>query len=133
MIRRTWYKRIADAIHQGGTTYACFHSDGYIMDIVPDLIEVGWDEINPQVALMDMDELARRYGGKVCFRPCPDSQGVIPNGTPDEVRAHLEHIFDTLGHFNGGFVASGWVTGDVPLANIEAMMETLSSMRYAAP
>jgi len=124
------YKRIAEAVHQGGSAYACFHSDGYIVDIIPDLIEAGWDEINPQVPLMDVKELAARYGGKVCFRPCPDTQGVLPYGSREEVHSHLKRMFEALGNFNGGYVTTCPVSADVPLENIAMMLETYNNLRH---
>lgn len=123
------YKRIVDAIHSGGA-YASFHSDGYTWEIIPDLIEVGWDELNPQVHLMDIAELGRCYGGKVCFRADIDRQWTLPRGTPDEVRALVGRIFNAFGRFNGGYVGWGEVSTDVPLVNAEAMLETIFNLRY---
>ncbi|MDP2948650.1 MAG: uroporphyrinogen decarboxylase family protein [Chloroflexota bacterium] len=124
------YKRIVDAIHSGGA-FAGLHTDGYTWEIMPDLVEIGWDEVNPQVHLMDAEELGRRYGGKICFRPTLDHQHVLPYGTPEEVRAHAERMFNALGHFKGGFVASASVHLDMPMANVEAMLDSLSGLSYA--
>ena len=124
------YKRIVDAIHSGGA-YACMHSDGYIWEIIPDMIEIGWDEINPQVNLMDLEEMGRLYGGKVCFRACPDTQWTMPYGTPEEVRAHEERMFNALARPDGGYVGIASISADVPLANAEALLEAIMSLRPA--
>ena len=125
------YKRIVDAIHSGGA-YAGFHTDGYTWEIIPDLIEIGWDEINPQAHLMDMEELGRLYGGKVCFRPCLDHQSIVPYGSPEDVRAHVERNFNAFGRFNGGFVGNGAIFPDTSLANLEAMLDAIVRLRYTA-
>jgi len=123
------YKRIADAIHEGGA-FASFHTDGYTRDIIPDLVEIGWDELNPQVHLMDVEELGRLYGGKVCFRADIDRQWTLPHGTPDDVRAFIRRLFDAFGGFDGGYAGAGQAAADVPLANIEAMLQTFHTLRY---
>lgn len=123
------YKRIADAIHEGGA-FASFHTDGYTRDIIPDLIQIGWDEINPQVHLMDLAELGRLYGGKICFRADIDRQHTLPYGTPDDVRNLILRCFNAFGHFNGGYVGTGQAHSDVPLRNIEAVLKTVYSLRY---
>ncbi|MDP3064880.1 MAG: uroporphyrinogen decarboxylase family protein [Chloroflexota bacterium] len=122
------YKRIVDAIHAGGAN-ACFHTDGFTMEIIPDLIEVGFDELNPQVHLMDVEELGRRFGGKVCFRPDIDRQRLLPRGTPEEIRAYVRRLFDAFGRSNGGFVGWGEANADVSLANTEAMLDAFFSLR----
>jgi len=123
------YARLAEAIHAGGAC-ASFHSDGVISEILPDLVEIGWDELNPQVHLLDIEELGRRYGGKVCFRADIDRQWTLPKGEPEDVRALVERLFDAFGRCRGGYVGWGEMGSDVPLANGEAMLETLFSLRY---
>ncbi|MDP3063679.1 MAG: uroporphyrinogen decarboxylase family protein [Chloroflexota bacterium] len=123
------YKRIVDAIHAGGA-YASFHTDGYTLEIIQDLIDVGFDELNPQVTLMDVEELGRRFGGKVCFRADLDRQSILPWGTPDQVRTHVQRMFRAFGGFNGGYVGYGSVGTDVPLENIQAMLGAFAACRY---
>jgi len=79
---------------------------------------------------MDVDELSRRYGGKVCFRPEQDRQQILPQGTPDDVRADVRRMFDAFGHFNGGYVGYGQIGVDTPLINVEAMLEAIVNLRY---
>jgi uroporphyrinogen decarboxylase len=123
------YKRIADAIHSGGA-YASFHSDGVTEQIIPDLIEIGWDELNLQVQLMDIEELGRRYGGKVCMRADIDRQQTLPNGTPEDVRGLVQRLFNAFGTFDGGYVGWGEINSDVPLENAEAMLDAICGLEY---
>lgn len=126
------YRRILETIHDGGA-YASFHSDGVISEIIPDLVEMGWDELNPQVLLMGIEELGRLYGGKVCFRADTDRQWTLPYGRPEDVRALVLRLFDAFGRHNGGYVGWGEITSDVPLANASAMLETAFTLKYGPP
>ena len=123
------YKRIIDLIHAGGA-HGSFHSDGVISEILPDVVEMGWDEINPQVSAMNLEGLGKQFGGKVCVRADIDRQQILPNGSPEEVRTLIETLFDTFGTFNGGYVGWGEMNADVPIANGEAMLATLHGLRY---
>jgi hypothetical protein len=59
-----------------------------------------------------------------------DRQWTLPWGTPEEVRAAVRIDVDTFGGFDGGLVAYGQIGGDVPLENIEAMLDEM--VRYGA-
>ena len=50
---------------------------------------------------------------------------MLPQGTPDDVRAAVRADIDNFGCFNGGLVSHGKVGGDVPLENIEAMLDEM--------
>ena len=61
-----------------------YHSDGDIRAIIPELIEIGLDVLNPiQPACMDPAELKRLYGDRLCFWGSIDEQETLPFGTPD--------------------------------------------------
>jgi uroporphyrinogen decarboxylase len=126
---RPAYQRLVAAIHERDA-FVSFHSDGMIAEILPDLVEIGCDEINPQVQLMGIEALGQRYGGRVCVRADIDRQFVLPHGSPDDVRALLQRLFRAFGSARGGYVGWGEMTSDVPLANGEALLETLCSLRY---
>ncbi len=123
------YAKIVAAIHSGGLN-AHLHSDGVIDAIIEDLIEIGFDEVNPQVSCMDIEDLGRRFGGRVCFRADMDRQYVLPFGTPAEVAALVERLYDAFGRHNGGYVGYGQIGTDVPLANGEAMLAAFSRLTY---
>ena len=123
------YARLVDATHAGGL-YASFHSDGVIAEILSDLLELGWDELNPQVHLMDIETLGRQYGGKVCVRADIDRQWTLPHGSPEDVTALIRRLFDAFGRSGGGYVGWGEMAADVPLANGAAMLRALFDLRY---
>ena len=121
------YARLVKAIHAGGA-YAHFHTDGDTRAIIPDLIEIGFDELNPQVWVMDIEELGREFGGKVCFRADLDRQGVLPRGSATDVETHVRQTYEAFGRPDGGYIGYGQIGPDVPLANAEAMLRTFSTL-----
>jgi len=93
------YADYVDLAHGKGK-YIFMHSDGYIADIVPDLIDTGLDAINSQVWCMGVRELGARFGGRITFWGEPDRQRLLPSGTPGEVRAaalEMKRAFDRAG------------------------------------
>jgi hypothetical protein len=68
------------------------HSDGYIIDIIPDLIEIGINAVNAQLFCMPIETLAERFAGKICFWGEIDRQRLMPNGTTDEIRQAVRRV-----------------------------------------
>ena len=111
-----------------------YHSDGLIDPIVPELIEIGLDVLNPiQPACMDPMKLKTMYGDRLCFWGSIDEQHTLPFGTPDEVRAEVVQRLRTLGR-NGGLILgpTHHVQLDTPMENFWAMIHTITDTGYAA-
>ena len=97
-----------------------FHSDGYIREIIPDLIDIGIDALNCQVFCMDLEELAESFKGKITFWGEIDRQKILPFGTPEEVRQAVRRYVNAFGDDKGGIIAQlAWSPND-PLENIIA-------------
>ncbi len=107
-----------------------FHSDGNIIEIIPDLIDIGVRVLNCQANVIGLDVLKRRFAGAVCFRTDLDRQRTVPFGSPDEVKAHIHDVFDHLGTRKGGIIACGEIGPDTPLANIRAMYDAFRTYVY---
>jgi uroporphyrinogen decarboxylase len=125
------YRRLVEAIHATGAI-ASFHSDGMIAEILGDLVELGWDELNPQVQVIGIETAARATTGRVCVRADVDRQHTLPRGTPAEVAAlvrRLHDAFGTRGPRGGGYVGWGELAADVPLANARAMLAAFAGLR----
>ncbi len=109
-----------------------YHSDGVINPIIPDLIEIGLDVLNPvQPAAMDPAELKREYGDRLCFWGTIDEQQTLPFGTPEDVRNEVLDRINTVGK-NGGLILgpTHHVQLDTPLENFRAMVETIRNTHY---
>jgi hypothetical protein len=100
-----------------------FHSDGVIDAIIPDLIEIGVQVLNPQIDAMGKDRVAELCGGVICIQGDIDRQFALPYGTPDDVRQAVRDDVDAFGRHDGGYIGRGEAAGDVPLANLEAMFD----------
>jgi len=107
-----------------------FHSDGNIIEIIPDLIDIGVGVLNCQAAVIGLERLEKRFRGRVCFRTDLDRQRIVPFGTPEEVRAHIREVFTHLGSAKGGIIACGEISPDTPLENIRVMYETFMSFEF---
>jgi uroporphyrinogen decarboxylase len=123
------YAKMFEAVRLAGKDVH-FHSDGYITDIIPDLIDLGVSVINCQSNCMGNDEIGRRFKGNVCFRTDIDRQNVMTFGKPAEVRKHIDGLFRALGSSKGGIIACGEIGRDTPLDNIKAMYETIADFRF---
>ena len=123
------YVRLAEGIHECGF-FAHYHTCGYTLPILEDLIECGFDEINPQVPLMDIEKVAGIFRGKRCIRPDLERQGVLIHGTPPEVEAHVRSTFDALKSPGGGYIGHIPIEMNVPPENAEAMMRTYSELTF---
>jgi hypothetical protein len=100
-----------------------YHTDGDIKEIFGDLIEIGAQVINSQVAVVGLDWVAANVRGKVAIRTDIDRQRVMPFGSPAEVKEEVHRTFEACGSSRGGIIACGEIGPDVPLANIRAMYE----------
>jgi uroporphyrinogen decarboxylase len=111
-----------------------YHSDGCIYPIIPDLIEIGVDVLNPiQPASMDPLRLKREYGGRLCFWGSIDEQHTLPFGRPADVREEVLARISTLGS-DGGLILgpTHHVQLDTPLENFWAMVNTVLETPYPA-
>jgi uroporphyrinogen decarboxylase len=103
------------------------HSDGAVASLIPDLLEIGLNVINPcQPEAMDLSVLKQEYGGDLCFCGGISTQRTLSRGGPRDVENELRRDVAILGR-NGGYVAAtaGSVQPDVPLANLVHLLDLL--------
>jgi len=118
-------KRINDAWHEHGVK-CMFHSDGYLMDVLPDLIETGIDGLNPieVCAGMNVKEVKDLYGDRIFIAGGIDVSQLLAFGTPDEVRAACEQAIRDTGGIGFLMGSTTELHDAVPLDNFRAMAET---------
>ncbi|MEA3335745.1 MAG: uroporphyrinogen decarboxylase family protein [Chloroflexota bacterium] len=111
-----------------------YHSDGDILPVIPELIEIGVDVLNPiQPASMDPAEIKRRFGDHLCFWGTIDEQHTLPFGSPDQVVAEVLERLRTIGKGGGLILAPTHnVQLDTPLANFWAMVNTIRDTPYTS-
>jgi len=104
-----------------------YHTDGDAMDVVPDLIEIGVDILNPiQCECMDPAEAKRRFGKDLAFWGTLGTQSTLPFGTPDDVRREVKLRMETVGRGGGLLLApTHMIEPEVPWENILAAVEAV--------
>jgi len=128
-------KRLFEAIKSRTDAKLFYHGCGAVYELIPHLIEIGVDIINPvQVSAegMDSKQLKKAYGDDIVFwGGGVDTQKVLPFGTPDEVRDEVKRRIDDFAP-GGGFVFATVhnIQAFVPPENIEAAFDT--ALNYGA-
>jgi uroporphyrinogen decarboxylase len=97
------YKDYIDLAHHKGK-FIFMHSDGYTAEIIPDLIELGLDALNTQLFTMDIEELGRRFAGKITFWGEIDRQHLLPHATIIEIDQAVRRVKNAL-YSQGGVIA----------------------------
>lgn len=130
---KTWRKLVKPtlqrvfAIGKAQRAWIAYHCCGALAPIIPDLIEMGMDVLNPIQANcpgMDIYELKREYGGQITLMGGVDTQYLLPYGSEQEVRREVRLLLDAM-HPGGGYIlaASHTIPPETPLENIFAMYQ----------
>lgn len=122
------YRRMFRRVRDGGA-HVWMHLCGNVSAIIPDLIEIGLNVLNPiQPQAMDVGELARRFGGQICFNGGVDVQGTMVRGTPQDVRDEVHRLVELFGGNGGGYIGgtSHSIMPETPLDNIIALYEAFA-------
>ena len=121
------YKRIFSLCRENGVE-VYLHTDGYIVDIIPDLIECGVSILNPKDLVNGLDNLRRLAKGKVCIDLDIDRQKITAFGDPDEIDLHILKCVKTLGSPTGGLMLIYGAYQGTPKENIAQVI--ISMERY---
>jgi uroporphyrinogen decarboxylase len=119
-------KRMVDLAHEAGV-YAFFHSDGAIRRIIPDLLSIGIDVLNPiqwRSPGMERAALKRDFGDQVTLHGGVDNQHTLAFGSVEDVRTEVEENIRILGA-GGGYILAPChnIQAVSPPENIVAMYE----------
>ena len=109
------------------------HDDGAIRPLLPDLLDMGIDLLNPiqwRCRGMDRAALARDFGRRVVFHGGVDNQHTLPFGTPADVRREVEENIATFSACKGYVVAPCHnIQANTPTENILTLYETVQTCR----
>jgi uroporphyrinogen decarboxylase len=122
-----YMKRMIDLAHEAGAKVDT-HSDGAVAEILPDLIAMGVDIINPvqwRCKGMERERLKRDFGDSLIFEGGMDNQVTLPFGTVEDVRQEVRDNLRILGA-GGGYLLGPChnIQAISPPENIVAMYET---------
>ena len=121
------YAEIYGRVRRAGH-YVYMHSDGHMLEIIPDLIDCGVNVINPQIRANGLEGLVEVCKGKVCVDLDLDRQ-MFPFCSPSDIDEHVHEAVDKLGSPAGGLWLEAECAPDVPLENIEAICQALEKYR----
>lgn len=114
--------------------WVAYHSCGAVRSIIPDLVNMGLDVLNPiqcNCPGMDPLELKKEFGRTLAFMGGVDTQGVLPHGTAVEVGRATARLLEGMTADGGGYIlaASHTVPPETPTENIFAMYEVAGVSR----
>ncbi|HIQ20152.1 MAG TPA: hypothetical protein EYH34_02785 [Planctomycetes bacterium] len=121
-----WHERIGDLVRSKGLLYL-FHSDGRLYDVLDDLLACGYHALHPcEPASMDIVQLKRRYGDRLCLMGNINLDRTLCLGTPEEVEEEVRLRIRTVapgGRYCCG--SSNSVPEYVPFENYMAMLRAI--------
>ena len=138
MVSPKMYREILKPIHADLISFikertkakVFFHTDGDVVPIIDDFIEIGVDILNPiQTSagkMSDLPALKKRFGRNIVFCGGIDTHQVLPHGTTEEVRQEVRRVMEILGPGGGLMIASvHTIMDDVPPENVLAMVDAV--------
>lgn len=121
-----WYKEMNRVAHEHGRL-AVYHSDGAVQQVMEDIIDCGFDGLNPiEPKAMDINEVKAKYGTRISLMGNIDLIYTLTRGTPEEVRDEVRQRIHDLAPGGGYGVASANSIPEYVLpANYDAMREAV--------
>lgn len=121
---KPWHKKIIEVVKNHGLLVV-YHICGNCSEVIPDLIEMGVDILDPvQVSARDMEisSLKKQFGKDICFHGGVDAQKLLPFSSPEEIRKEIRRI-RSIFNGEGGIILgpSHYITTDTPTENILAI------------
>lgn len=137
------YREILKPIHADYITFIkertaaklFFHTDGDVVPLIDDFIEMGVDILNPiQTSagkMADLVGLKSRFGKEIVFCGGIDTQRILPDGTQEQVREEVKRVIQLLGE-GGGYMVSSvhTIMNDVPPENVLAMVDAVEEFGH---
>ena len=124
------HKILCDYVKANSSAHTMLHSCGGIYELIPELIEAGFEILNPvQISAINMEpeRLKKEFGSELTFwgGGC-NTQGILNRATPQQVKDHVRHNLEIFS-VGGGYVFNSVhnILPDVPPENIIAMFETV--------
>jgi uroporphyrinogen decarboxylase len=126
------YRRLFQLIKSKTRAKLFLHTCGSVHQLIPDLIDLGLDVLNPIQPLangMDIKALKSDFGDRLCFHGGVDIQRLLPQGSKEEVEAEVKRVA-RIGGKGGGLILAGAhnIQADVPPRNVVAMFEAIGSL-----
>ncbi len=127
------HRRIIQAVKKARPdVIVIMHSDGAVAPLIDDFIEMGievYNPVQPNVPGSDPAELARRYGGRICFFGGIDQQVLLPRGDRAAISADVRHRASVLGADGGYLIAPAHILqADVSVETVEHLVRDVKAL-----
>ena len=122
---RPYHVRIDRVIHGYGKR-VMYHSCGAVRPMIPRLMELPIDVLNPlqplAAGMSDLEGIKGEFGDRLTFHGAIDIQELLPHGTPEEVEREVRRVISVLGR-DGGYIlcSAHFIQADTPLENVLAL------------
>jgi len=123
------YRRIFRSVREAGA-HVYMESDGHMVEVADDLIDAGVTILRLQDRVNGLENIAAKCKGRICLDIDLDRQFIMPFGTPEQVRTHVEHVVDILGSRKGGLMLGAELYLPAPMNNVEAALETMEKCMW---
>jgi uroporphyrinogen decarboxylase len=124
------YRRLIEPCERAGVQVHN-HSDGYVMDIIDQLLEVGMTICNIQDLVNGVENIRDTLKSRVCIDIDLDRQSIVPHGTPGEIEELIEYEVKTLGSPEGGLMMTCGIYPPTPPENVDAVLRAMKKwQRY---
>ncbi|MCX7842796.1 MAG: methyltransferase [Clostridia bacterium] len=125
-IFKPMYRDYIEIAHKHGKKIF-MHSDGYILDIIPHLIDLGLDALNSQIFCMGLENL-KQFKGHITFWGEIDRQGLLPNATTKEIEDAVINVRKSL-WADGGCIAQCEFGPGAKPENVYKVFETWTKLK----
>jgi len=113
------------------------HTCGAVRELIPQMMECGLDilqSLQPEAAGMNLRDLLRDFGGRLCFHGGISIQQTMPFATPAEIQHEVEQIAEAAKHYGGYiFCTAHNIQADTPVDNVTALMEAYHEFGRLSP
>ncbi len=114
------YKELFD-MAKNANKYVFMHSDGYILDLYDEFIDLGVDAINSQIWCMGVKKVSSKCKGKITLWGELNRQETLPHGKKEDIEQSAKEMIENLYH-NGGLIGQFEAAKDMPLENIKTAL-----------
>ena len=111
------YKRLIDVLKAAGKT-VFFHSDGYVLDLYEEWIDLGVDAVNTQLTCMGVENVGAKIRGRMTAWGELDRQQIMRRGTTQDVQRLIDSIIEHIATPEGGLIGQFEAIMDMPMPNI---------------
>jgi uroporphyrinogen-III decarboxylase len=120
------YLQLVNFIHSAGW-HVWFHTCGRVNDFIEEFIEIGCDVLHfEQPHVLGIEDIGRRFAGRVCFAATCDVQRTLPFKSPEGIKAEARLLRHRWGTPSGGFIGVEYDDPDavaIPVENLRVMGE----------